>query len=63
MISSKGTAPTGENETFEITADSVSLDGDEILQPLLQLPSCALHFSLQEEDEKSQRQRESDRGG
>lgn len=53
----------GENESFEITTDSFSLDGEEILQPLLQLPSCAPHFSLQEEDEKSQRQTESDRRG
>lgn len=52
MRSSKETAPTGENETLEITTDSVSLDGAEILQPLLQLPSCAPHFSLQEEDER-----------
>ena len=63
MRSSKETAPTGENETFEITTDSVSLDGEEILQPLPHLPSCAPHLSLQEEDEKSQRQTESDTAG
>lgn len=60
--SSKETAHTGENKTFEITADSVIWDGEKILQPLLQLPSCALHLSLQE-DGKSQRKTESDRGG
>lgn len=31
MRSSKETAPTGENKTFEITTDSVIWDGEKIL--------------------------------